>query len=41
VAGVDSLNLPDGIHPTAGGHAVVARTVWEVLEQLLEGRVVE
>ncbi|MEJ2319414.1 MAG: arylesterase [Gemmatimonadales bacterium] len=41
VAGVDSLNLPDGIHPTAGGHAVVARTVWGVLEELLEGRVKE
>ena len=38
VAGVDSLNLPDGIHPTAVGHAVVARTVWQVLEPLLEAR---
>jgi acyl-CoA thioesterase-1 len=35
VAGVDSLNLPDGIHPTAAGHAVVARTVWQALEPLL------
>jgi acyl-CoA thioesterase-1 len=38
VAGVDSLNLPDGIHPTAAGHAQVARTVWAVLEPLLEAR---
>jgi acyl-CoA thioesterase-1 len=38
VAGVDSLNLPDGIHPTVAGHAVVARTVWAVLEPLLEAR---
>lgn len=38
VAGVDSLNLPDGIHPTAAGHAVVARTVWQVLKPLLEAR---
>ena len=28
VAGVDSLNQSDGIHPTAEGHRVVARTVW-------------
>jgi acyl-CoA thioesterase-1 len=38
VAGVDSLNLPDGIHPTAAGQAVVARTVWQALEPLLEAR---
>lgn len=38
VAGVDSLNLPDGIHPTAAGHAVVAKTLWRTLEPLLEAR---
>jgi len=38
VAGVDTLNQADGIHPTAGGHAMVARTVWRVLEPLLKAR---
>ncbi|MEO8448883.1 MAG: arylesterase [Gemmatimonadota bacterium] len=32
VAGVDSLNQPDGIHPTAKGAERVAETVWRVLE---------
>lgn len=31
VAGDPSLNLPDGIHPTAAGHRIIAETVWEVL----------
>jgi acyl-CoA thioesterase-1 len=31
VAAVDSLNLPDGIHPTAAGHGIIAETVWRVL----------
>lgn len=35
VGGVPSLNLPDGIHPTAEGHQIVARTVWTVIEPLL------
>lgn len=34
VAGVDSLNQDDGIHPTAAGHRIVAENVWKVLEQL-------
>ena len=38
VAGVDTLNQPDGIHPTAAGHAMVARTVWRAIEPLLETR---
>ncbi len=29
------LNQPDGIHPTAEGHAVVAETVWKYLAPLL------
>jgi len=29
------LNLPDGIHPTAKGHEIVAQNVWKVLEPLL------
>ena len=36
VAGVDSLNLPDGIHPSAAGHRVMAQTVWRALGPLLE-----
>ena len=39
VAAVDSLNLPDGKHPTAAGHAIIAETVWGVLEpELRKGR---
>ncbi|SHN17012.1 acyl-CoA thioesterase-1 [Cyclobacterium lianum] len=35
VAGDPDLNLPDGIHPTAEGHQLVAATVWEYLEPLI------
>lgn len=35
VGGIPDLNLPDGIHPTAEGHKIVAGNVWEVLEPLL------
>lgn len=35
VAGDPDLNLPDGIHPTAEGHQIVAKTVWEQLFPLL------
>jgi acyl-CoA thioesterase I len=31
VAGVDSLNQQDGIHPTAAGARIVANNVWRVL----------
>lgn len=34
VAGVDSLNQQDGIHPTAQGQRVVAENVWKVLERV-------
>ena len=34
VAGVDSLNQEDGIHPTARGQRLVAETVWKALEPL-------
>lgn len=37
VGGVPSLNLPDGIHPTAEGHAILAETVWDTLEPILSG----
>ncbi len=36
VAGEPELNLPDGIHPTAEGHQIVANTVWEVLYPILK-----
>lgn len=35
VAGVDSLNLPDGIHPNEAGSRVVATNVWRELEPLV------
>jgi acyl-CoA thioesterase-1 len=35
VAGVDSLNQADGVHPTAVGQRIVAETVWRGLEPLL------
>jgi acyl-CoA thioesterase-1 len=35
VGGVRELNLPDGIHPTAKGHEIVAANVWKVLEPVL------
>jgi acyl-CoA thioesterase I len=36
VGGVRELNLPDGIHPTAKGHEIVAGNVWKVLEPVLQ-----
>lgn len=38
VAGVDSLNQPDGIHPTAAGQRILARQVWDVLLPVLAQR---
>jgi acyl-CoA thioesterase-1 len=35
VAGVDSLNQADGMHPTAAGQRIVATTVWKTLEPVL------
>jgi acyl-CoA thioesterase-1 len=35
VAGIQALNQPDGIHPSAEGAQVVAENVWKVLEPLL------
>ncbi|HEX7025107.1 MAG TPA: arylesterase [Gemmatimonadales bacterium] len=32
VAGVDSLNQDDGIHPNLRGERIVAETVWKVIE---------
>jgi acyl-CoA thioesterase-1 len=36
VAGEKDLNLPDGIHPTAEGHQILAETVWKYLYPLLK-----
>jgi acyl-CoA thioesterase-1 len=35
VAGDPALNLPDGIHPNAAGHALMADAVWGALRPLL------
>jgi len=35
VGGKPELNFPDGIHPTAEGHKIVAANVWKVLEPML------
>jgi acyl-CoA thioesterase-1 len=35
VAGVPELNQADAIHPTAAGHDRMARTVWPILDSLL------
>jgi len=35
VAGIQELNLPDGIHPTPKGHRILSHTVWEALQPLL------
>lgn len=36
VGGISELNQPDGIHPTAEGHKIVAETVWEAIKPILE-----
>jgi acyl-CoA thioesterase-1 len=36
VAGIDRLNQPDGIHPTAEGARLVADNVWAVLRPVAE-----
>ncbi len=35
VGGIPELNLPDGIHPTAEGHKIVANNVWEVMRDVV------
>jgi acyl-CoA thioesterase-1 len=37
VAGVERLNQPDGIHPTAEGARMIADHVWAVVEPLARG----
>ena len=36
VGGKPELNLPDMIHPTAGGHQIVTENVWKELRPVLE-----
>jgi len=36
VGGVEALNQPDRIHPTAQGHKIVAENVWKVLQPILQ-----
>lgn len=36
VGGIAKLNLPDGIHPTAEGHQIVAENIWKVLAPILQ-----
>ncbi len=38
VGGIPELNQPDGIHPTAAGHRIVAGNVWKTLKPLLAER---
>ena len=38
VAGIDSLNQADGIHPTPLGHRMVAENVWRVLGSMAGAR---
>lgn len=38
VAGLERLNQPDGIHPTAEGARIVADTVWAALQPILKNR---
>lgn len=39
VAGVDSLNQEDGMHPNPAGHERMARNTWRVLRHVLEEEV--
>lgn len=41
VGGIPELNQADGIHPTAEGHALIAKTVWQVLRPILEVRIAD
>jgi acyl-CoA thioesterase I len=36
VGGDPKLNQPDGIHPTAQGHAIVAETVWQQIGPMVQ-----
>lgn len=36
VGGIEKMNLPDRIHPTAAGHVLIAETVWKTLRPVLK-----
>lgn len=36
VGGIPELNQGDGIHPTAEGHKIVAKNVWEILKKIVQ-----
>jgi len=36
VAGVREYTRPDGLHPTAAGYKIVADTVWQHLQPMLD-----
>lgn len=36
VLGVRALNLPDGVHPNAEGHKILANNVWAVLQTVIQ-----
>jgi acyl-CoA thioesterase-1 len=38
VAGIDRLNIADGIHPNAEGSRIIEKAIWSVLEPLLAPR---
>lgn len=38
VGGNPELNQPDGIHPTAKGHKIIAETIWETLKPIITTR---
>jgi len=38
VAGIDTMNQPDGLHPTAEGARVAADNVWKVLAPMLKAK---
>jgi acyl-CoA thioesterase I len=38
VAGIPNLNIADGIHPNTEGSRIVERTIWRVLQPLLDKR---
>ena len=35
VAGEESLNQPDGIHPNAAGHEIIARKIYPIIKSSL------
>jgi acyl-CoA thioesterase-1 len=36
VGGIPELNLPDGIHPTAEGHRIIAENLWKTLKPVIK-----